>query len=56
MNIPQKFELPGLSCLSCVEKITARLRAHPDITEAVGTLHPSQATHWADVYHTIYNK
>ncbi|MBB5031607.1 heavy-metal-associated domain-containing protein [Prosthecobacter vanneervenii] len=44
MNLPQKFELTGLSCTSCVEKITTRLQKHPDITEAVVTLHPPQAS------------
>ncbi|WP_395744741.1 heavy-metal-associated domain-containing protein [Prosthecobacter sp.] len=43
MNLPQTFELTGLSCPSCVEKIRARLLDHPAITEAVVTLHPPQA-------------
>lgn len=44
MNLPQTFELTGLSCSSCVEKITARLRQHPDIAEALVTLRPPQAS------------
>lgn len=43
MNLPQKFALTGLSCTSCVEKVTSRLLRHPDITEAVVTLQPPQA-------------
>lgn len=43
MSLPQTFPLTGLSCESCVKKITARLQEHPDITEAVVTLQPPQA-------------
>lgn len=43
MNLPQTFPLAGMSCGSCVSKITARLQEHPDISEAVVTLTPPQA-------------
>lgn len=43
MNLPQKFPLTGLSCTSCVDKVTARLLQHPDITAATVTLQPPQA-------------
>ncbi len=43
MTLPQTFPLSGLSCTSCVDKITARLLLHPDIAEARVTLHPPQA-------------
>ncbi len=43
MSLPQNFPLTGMSCGSCVNKITARLREHPDISEAVVTLEPPQA-------------
>lgn len=43
MNLPQTFPLTGMSCGSCVSKITARLQEHPDISEAVVTLTPPQA-------------
>lgn len=43
MSLPQTFPLTGMSCESCVKKITARLREHPDISEAVVTLKPPQA-------------
>jgi cation transport ATPase len=43
MNLPQTFPLTGMSCGSCVSKITARLQGHPDISEAVVTLTPPQA-------------
>lgn len=43
MNLPQTFQLTGMSCGSCVSKITARLQEHPDISEAVVTLTPPQA-------------
>lgn len=43
MSLPQSFPLSGLSCASCVKKITARLQEHPDISEAVVTLDPPQA-------------
>ena len=44
MNLPQTFPLTGMSCGSCVSKITARLLEHPDISEAVVTLTPPQAS------------
>ncbi len=40
---PQTYSLTGLSCPSCVEKITSRLLQHPDVSEAVVTLQPPQA-------------
>ncbi|MGV3664404.1 MAG: heavy-metal-associated domain-containing protein [Prosthecobacter sp.] len=43
MSLPQTFPLTGMSCESCVKKITARLREHPDVSEAVVTLKPPQA-------------
>ncbi|MBK8095441.1 MAG: heavy-metal-associated domain-containing protein [Verrucomicrobiaceae bacterium] len=43
MNLPQTFPLTGMSCGSCVSKITARLQEHPDIIEANVTLTPPQA-------------
>jgi copper chaperone CopZ len=43
MNLPQTFPLTGMSCGSCVSKITARLQEHPDVTEANVTLTPPQA-------------
>ena len=43
MTFPQTFPLSGLSCTACVDKITARLLLHPDITEAEVTLQPPQA-------------
>lgn len=43
MTLPQTFPLVGLSCASCVDKITTRLLRHPDITEAQVTLDPPQA-------------
>lgn len=43
MNLPQTFPLTGMSCGSCVAKITARLQEHPDITEVTVTLTPPQA-------------
>lgn len=41
--LPQTFPLAGLSCMSCVKKITARLQEHPDIREALVTLEPPEA-------------
>lgn len=43
MSLPQTFPLTGISCESCVQKITARLREHPDISEVVVTRQPPQA-------------
>lgn len=43
MTLPQTFPLTGLSCMSCVEKITARLLRHPDVTGATVTLQPPEA-------------
>lgn len=43
MNLPQTFPLAGLSCGSCVAKITSRLQQHPDIAEVTVTLDPSEA-------------
>lgn len=43
MTLPQTFPLTGLSCMSCVEKITTRLLRHPDVTDASVTLQPPQA-------------
>ena len=43
MNLPQTFPLCGMSCGSCVARITARLQEHPDITEVTVTLTPAQA-------------
>lgn len=43
MSLPQTFPLTGMSCGSCVAKITARLQEHPDISEAAVTLTPPQA-------------
>jgi cation transport ATPase len=43
MTLPQSFPLTGLSCMSCVEKITTRLLRHPDVTEASVTLQPPEA-------------
>ena len=43
MNLPQTFSLTGLSCGSCVAKITSRLQQHPDIAEVTVTLDPSEA-------------
>lgn len=37
------FPLTGMSCGSCVSKITAKLLEHPDISEAEVTLSPPQA-------------
>lgn len=49
MTLPQIFPLSGMSCGSCVKKITDRLQEHPDITEAVVTLDPPQARISTDV-------
>lgn len=43
MNHSQTFPLTGLTCTSCVEKVTTRLLLHPDITAATVTLSPPQA-------------
>lgn len=43
MSLPQTFPLTGMSCGSCVQKITARLLEHPDIVEAKVILDPPQA-------------
>ncbi|MBB5038783.1 heavy-metal-associated domain-containing protein [Prosthecobacter dejongeii] len=43
MNLPQTFSLTGLSCGSCVAKITTRLQQHPDIAEVTVTLDPAEA-------------
>ena len=43
MNLPQTFPLTGMSCGSCVAKVTARLLEHTAITEAAVTLTPPQA-------------
>jgi cation transport ATPase len=43
MTLPQTFPLAGMSCGSCVSKITQRLLEHADIDEAVVTLDPPQA-------------
>lgn len=43
MSLPQSFPLTGMSCGSCVKKITVRLQEHPDISAAVVTLDPPQA-------------
>lgn len=43
MKLPQTFPLTGMSCGSCVAKITDRLLQHPDISEAKVTLDPPQA-------------
>jgi len=43
MNHSQTFPLTGLTCASCVEKVTTRLLLHPDITAATVTLSPPQA-------------
>lgn len=43
MKLPQTFPLTGLSCGSCVAKVTARLKEHPDIAEAEVTLEPPEA-------------
>ena len=43
MTPPQSFPLTGLSCMSCVEKVTTRLLRHPDVTEASVTLQPPEA-------------
>lgn len=43
MTLPQTFPLSGLTCTSCVQKVTTRLLRHPDITEATVTLDPPQA-------------
>lgn len=43
MTLPQTFPLTGMSCGSCVSKVTARLLEHPDIAEALVTLQPPQA-------------
>lgn len=43
MNLPQTFPLSGLSCMSCVEKITSRLLRHPDVTDASVSLQPPVA-------------
>jgi cation transport ATPase len=39
----QTFPLTGLTCASCVEKVTNRLLRHTDITAATVTLSPPQA-------------
>jgi len=39
---PQTFPLTGMSCGSCVSKVSARLLEHPDIAEAEVTLQPQQ--------------
>ncbi len=43
MTHSQTFPLTGLTCASCVEKVTTRLLLHPDITAATVTLSPPQA-------------
>lgn len=43
MTHSQTFPLTGLSCASCVEKVTTRLLRHTDITAATVTLSPPQA-------------
>lgn len=43
MTLPQNFPLTGMSCGSCVNKITARLLQHPDIAEAEVILDPPLA-------------
>ncbi|WP_395739389.1 heavy-metal-associated domain-containing protein [Prosthecobacter sp.] len=43
MSLPQTFPLAGLSCGSCVQKVTARLLEHADILDAAVTLQPSEA-------------
>lgn len=42
MTHPQTFPLTGISCGSCVSKVSARLLEHPDIAEAEVTLQPQQ--------------
>ncbi|GEP45815.1 heavy-metal-associated domain-containing protein [Brevifollis gellanilyticus] len=42
MTLPQTFPLTGMSCGSCVGKVTKRLQEHPDIAEAEVTLQPPQ--------------
>ncbi|MES2595382.1 MAG: MauE/DoxX family redox-associated membrane protein [Verrucomicrobiota bacterium] len=42
MTLPQTFPLTGMSCGSCVSKVTQRLQEHPDIAEAEVTLQPPQ--------------
>ena len=43
MTHSQTFPLTGLTCASCVEKVTTRLLRHTDITAATVTLSPPQA-------------
>jgi len=43
MTHSQTFPLTGLTCASCVEKVTTRLLRHPDVTAATVTLNPPQA-------------
>lgn len=43
MTHSQTFPLTGLTCASCVEKVTTRLLRHSDITAATVTLSPPQA-------------
>jgi copper chaperone CopZ len=43
MNLPQNFPITGMTCGNCVAKITARLKEHPDISEATVSLKPPQA-------------
>ncbi|MHB1083208.1 MAG: heavy-metal-associated domain-containing protein [Prosthecobacter sp.] len=43
MTHSQTFPLTGLTCASCVEKVTTRLLLHTDITAATVTLSPPQA-------------
>jgi cation transport ATPase len=43
MTHSQTFPLTGLTCSSCVEKVTTRLLSHHDITAASVTLNPPQA-------------
>lgn len=43
MNLPQTFDLVGMTCGGCVNKVTNRLRAHPDIADVTVTLDPPQA-------------
>ncbi|WP_395750102.1 heavy metal-associated domain-containing protein [Prosthecobacter sp.] len=43
MSLPQTFPLAGLSCGSCVQKISTRLLEHPDIIQASVTLQPQEA-------------
>lgn len=43
MNLPQTFDLVGMTCGGCVNKVTNRLRSHPDIADVTVTLDPPQA-------------